>query len=201
MKLRHIAFLSLALSTFTALAQTAPAPTVRLRATIERVEAGAITVRERSGEVITLAMPDNAVVNEVVPISLNDIRPGSFIGTGALPRADGTLEAVEVLVFPESARGTGEGHRAWDLLPNSTMTNATVADFVSAPEGRRMVLKYKDGEKTVIVPEKAPIVTFQPGDRSLIVVGAKVIITAAERNGQPTVLRIQAGRNGFTPPM
>lgn len=201
MNLRLIAFLSLTLSAFTALAQNTPAPTVRLRATIERVEANAITVRERSGEVITLAMPDNAVVNEVVPISLNDIRPGSFIGTGALPRADGTLEAVEVLVFPESARGTGEGHRAWDLLPNSTMTNATVADFVSAPEGRRMVLKYKDGEKTVIVPEKAPIVTFQPGDRSLIVVGAKVIITATERNGQPTVLRIQAGRNGFTPPM
>lgn len=193
-----------------ALAQT-PAQAsaqVRLRATIEKVDADSFTVRERSGEVITLVRPATMEVSEVFPLALADIKPGSYIGTAAMPQADGTQLALEVLVFPEAARGTGEGHRPWDLRPDSTMTNATVADLAAAPSsvpgGQKLTLRYKDGEKTVIVPPNAPVVSFKPGkadEKALIVPGAKVLITAQEIDGKPTALRVIVGRNGFVPPM
>jgi hypothetical protein len=196
------AALTLAMASAATLAQTAAVfPTVRLRGVIESVEPGSITLRERLGELITLVAPDNLSMNEVVPIALTDIKPGSFIGTAAMPLPDGTLEALEVLVFPESARGSNEGHYPWDLQPQSTMTNATVADLATLPQGRKLTLKYKTGEKVVIVPENVPVVTFAPGDKSLVIPGAKVIITATERDGKPTALRLLVGRNGFTPPM
>ena len=120
-----------------------------------------------------------------------------------MPQADGTLKALEVLVFPEAARGTGEGHRGWDLMPQSTMTNATVDELVvgGTAGNRTLKLKYKDGEKTLMVPTDAPIVTVKPGDASLLVVGAKLLITAEMKDGKPTATRITAGRNGFAPPM
>ena len=106
-----------------------------------------------------------------------------------------------MLVFPEAARGTGEGHGPWDLQPGSTMTHATVAEVVTAAQGRTLKLRYKDGEKSVIVPDNVPIVTFKPGDRSLLVPGAKVLVTSQMRDGKPTALRAIAGRDGFAPPM
>lgn len=181
-----------------AAAQTAP---LRLRATIEQSDATSITVRERSGEVVTLALADKLVVTEVQPISMQAIQPGAFIGTAAMPLPDGTLQALEVHVFPESGRGTGEGYRPFDLQPGSTMTNATIADLVGTPQGRRLTLRYKDGEKTVLVPDGTPIITFKPGERSLLVVGAKVTITAELREGKPTAVRVLAGRDGFVPPL
>lgn len=193
-----------------ALAQTpAPAsPTVRVRATIEAIDAGSITVKDRRGEVITLVRPADMAVSEVFPIALADIKTGSYIGTAAMPQPDGTQLALEVLVFPEAARGTGEGHFPWDLQPQSTMTNATVADLAaapaSAPGGQVLRLKYKDGEKIVIVPPNAPVVSFKPGkddEKALLVPGAKVMITAQEKDGKPTALRVIVGRNGFVPPM
>ncbi len=191
----------------TLLAQT-PATTVRLRATIEKVEPGSVTVKERSGEVITLVRLADMEVSEVYPLALADIKPGSYIGTAAMPQADGTQVALEVLVFPEAARGTGEGHRPWDLRPDSTMTNATVADLAAAPSsvpgGQKLTLKYKDGEKIVIVPAGVPVVSFKPGkmdEQALVVPGAKVLITAQEKDGKPTALRMVVGRNGFAPPM
>jgi hypothetical protein len=181
---------------------TAPAPSpVRLRATIEKVDLPRITVRERSGEVITLTLADNLAINEVVPIEISAIQAGSFIGTAALTKADGTLEALEVLVFPEAARGSGEGHYPWDLMPQSTMTNATVSGLAQLPKGRELSLRYKDGEKKVLVPDGVPVVTFKPGDPSLIVVGARIFATAMLRDGVPTLSRITVGRNGFAPPM
>jgi hypothetical protein len=191
-------------------AQTPPPanPTVRLRATIEKVDASSLTVRERSGEVITLARPAEMDVSEVYPLALADIKPGSYIGTAAMPQADGSQLALEVVVFPEAARGTGEGHRPWDLRPDSTMTNATVADLAAAPSsvpgGQKLTLRYKDGEKTVIVPPNAPVVSFKPGkadENALLVPGAKVMVTAQEKAGKPTALRVIVGRNGFAPPM
>ena len=133
---------------------------------------------------------------------MSEIKAGSYVDTAAVaPRADGTLEALEVLVFPESMQGAGEGHRPWDLQPQSTMTNATVDAFTSSAVGRILTLKYKDGEKTMSIPLTAPIVTFKPADSSLLVRGAKVIVTAELRDGKPPALRILAGRNGFAPPM
>ena len=192
------------------LAQTpAPAaPQLRLRATIEKIDATSITIKERSGEVITLVRPATMDVTEVYPIALVDIKAGSYIGTAAMPQADGSQLALEVLVFPEAMRGAGEGHRPWDLQPQSTMTNATVADLAAAPSavpgGQKMTLKYKDGEKVVIVPASAPVVTFKPGkqdEAALLIPGAKVLVTAQEQAGKPTALRIVVGRNGFAPPM
>ena len=178
---------------------------VRIRGTIVRVDAKTLVVQDRGGEVVSLARPADMTVSEVYPIKLSDIKQGSFIGTAAMPQADGTQKALEVVVFPEAARGTGEGHRPWDLLPQSTMTNATVADLAAAPKsvrgGQQLRLTYKGGEKTVVVPPDVPVVTFRPGTESLLVPGAKVLVNAQERNGVPTALRVTAGRNGFAPPM
>ena len=178
---------------------------VRIRGTIVRVDANTLVVQDRSGEVVSLARPADMAVSEVYRIKLADIKQGSFIGTAAMPQADGTQKALEVVVFPEAARGTGEGHRPWDLLPQSTMTNATVADLAAAPKsvrgGQQLRLTYKGGEKTVIVPPDVPVVTFRPGTDALLVPGAKVLVNAQEKNGTPTALRVTAGRNGFAPPM
>lgn len=185
------------------LAQTAPPanPVLRLRGVIEKIDVGSITIKERRGETIKLVMADKMPMNEVYPIKMEDIKAGSFIGTAAMPNADGTLEALEVLVFPEAMRGTGEGHNPWDLQKDSTMTNATVADLKVAPNGRQLKLTYKGGEKIVNVAVGAPIVTFRPGEKSLLVVGAKVLIQAQEKDGKPTALRMTIGRDGFAPPM
>jgi len=197
--MRVIRFALLALVSAAAFAQ--PAPTMRLRGTIEKVDATSVVVKERNGETMTVALPDNLTVSEVLPLDPAAIQSGKFIGTAAMPGADGTLAALEVLVFPEAARGTGEGHGPWDLQPGSTMTNATVTAVVPAAKGRTMTLHYKDGEKTIFVPDGIPVVTLQPADRSLLVPGARVIVTAQNREGKPTAVRITAGRNGFAPPM
>lgn len=195
---------ALALFAASACLAQAPAPAtaaIRLRGTIETIDAGSMTVKERRGEVVTLLLPAGLAVTEILPIDIAEIKPGSYIGSAAVTRADGTLEALEVQVFPESMRGVGEGHRAYDLQPQSTMTNATVAELAVSATGRTLKLRYKDGEKTLTIPANVPVVTYKPADRSLLVVGAKVIVTAELRDGKPTVLRVQAGRNGFTPPM
>ena len=198
---RSFATALLTLAVTVAHAQTSgPAPQ-RLRGTIESFDNTTLVVKERSGEVLRLALADTFAVNEVVPTELASIQAGSYIGTAAMPQADGTLQALEVLVFPEQARGSNEGHYPWDLQPGSTMTNATVADVVGQAKGRTLRLRYKDGEKTVRVPEGVPVVTVKPGDRALLVPGAKVLVTAQLRDGKPVALRAIAGRNGFAPPM
>ena len=187
--------------------QAAPAagPPVHIRGTVQAISIvlggpQTLTVRDRRGENQQLLLPTNAPVSEVYPIQLSDINSGSFIGVAAVPEADGTLRAIAVTVFPESARGTGEGHRAFDLSTESTMTNATVADVVAAPEGRKLRLRYKDGEKIVVVPPGAPIVTFRPADQSLLVRGASVSLTAQEFDDKHVAVRINAGRSGFVLP-
>ena len=180
---------------------TAPAASAaRVRGTIQAVAPGTLTVKDRSGEVLELVLPPKVTVSEVYPMALADIQPGSFIGTAAMPQADGTERAIAVTVFPESARGAGEGHRPFDMLPQSTMTNATVADVVASPKGRTLQLKYKDGERAIVVPLDAPVVSFKPGNPSLLVVGASVSLTAQLVDGKPTITRINAGRNGFQLP-
>ncbi|RYZ04209.1 MAG: hypothetical protein EOO24_13200 [Comamonadaceae bacterium] len=183
----------------------ASSPVVRVRGTVVFADANRLIVKERSGEVVSLARAPSMPVSEVYAIRLADIRQGSFIGSAAVPQPDGSQKALEVLVFPEAARGTGEGHFPWDLQPQSTMTNATVADLAAAPSnvpgGQQLRLTYKGGEKTLIVPAGTPVVSFRPGDEALLVPGAKVLVNAQERNGTPTALRVMAGRNGYAPPM
>lgn len=198
--MRNTLLVTLALCAAAAVAQPAPPP-MRLRGTVEKLEPGALVIKERNGETMTLALADNFTVSEVLPVDPAAIQSGTFVGTAAMPGPDGTMSALEVLVFPEAGRGTGEGHYPWDLQPGSTMTNATVTTVASGAKGRTMTLRYKDGEKTIVVPDGIPIVTVKPADRSLLVPGAKVLVFAQVRNGQPTALRATAGRNGFAPPM
>ena len=179
-----------------------PAPqTVRMRGTVQAVSADSLTVKDRTrGEVVQLALTDKLVVAEVYAISLSDIKANSYIGAAATPQPDGTQRAIAITVFPEAARGAGDGHRPFDLTPDSTMTNATVADVAVAPTGQTLQLKYKDGEKTLTVPAGVPVVTFRPGDRSLLLPGASVSLSAQMIDGKPTALRVNAGKNGFVLP-
>ncbi len=175
--------------------------TIRIRGTIDRVDAEAMVVRDRAGRVTPLVYADDLMVSEVVPVDPAAIQTGAFIGTAAVPRADGTLAAIEVHVFAEEARGRGEGHRPFDLQPGATMTNATVASVTPGPNDRVVTLRYKDGEKTIHVPNGVPIVTMKAADRSLLVAGAKVIVSEQLRNGKNVATRVIVGRNGFEPPM
>ena len=198
---RRTVLAALALAAFAPAVSLAQQPrTVRLRGTIEALSDSRLTLKERSGQRMELALSPTYTVTEVFPIKMEDIKPGSFVGVGGLPQPDGSQRAIAVLLFPEAMRGTGEGHYPFDFLPQSTMTNATVAEVAASSNGQRLELKYKDGAKTIVVPPDAPIVSLRPGERSMVVVGAPVAVTVQEVNGQPTVVRVNAGRNGFAPP-
>jgi hypothetical protein len=202
-KQHHLAAaMALCLSVAGVSAAPAASTPKRYRATIESIDAKTLTLKPRlGGEPVKLAVPADLRVDEVVPIELSAIKPGSFIGTAAVPQPDGTLKALEVHVFPEAMRGTGEGHRPFDLQPGSSMTNATVGEVANSPQGRTFSLNYKGGEKKVVVPEGTSVVSFQPGSRDLLVKGANVNVTAEMKDGQLTATRVVAGRNGFKPPM
>jgi len=197
---RTIAFFKANLGAPAAAAAARAAPTVRMRGVLQSVAPGSIELKTRNGEVTQLPLAPDLVVNEIYPLQLADIKEGSFVGVGGMPQADGSQRAFLVTVFPESARGTNEGHYPFEAVPQSTMTNATVVGVASAPEGRRLQLRYKDGEKTIVVPPSAAIVAFKPSDRSLLVPGASVSLFAREIEGKPTAVRIGAGRNGFQVP-
>lgn len=184
----------------TALAQDA---TVRVRGTITKFDGTTLFVTARNGASMTIRLSDNARIVAIVKSSLADIRPGSFIGTTATPQSDGTLQAAEVHIFPEAMRGTGEGHRAWDLGPASTMTNGTVAQAVERVDGNALTIKYKDGEKTVLVTPDTAIVTYAIADRTELKPDAKIFIVAATRKPDGTLEadRVNVGREGVTPPM
>jgi hypothetical protein len=198
--MKRIFCVALALACGAALAQ-APAATQRLRGSVESFDGSTLVLKERSGETLHLTLASDFSISEVVPIPLDSLQPGSFVGAAAINDAEGKPRALEVLLLPEAARGSGEGHYPWDLQPGSTMTNGTISEMVVSASGRTLKLRYKDGEQTIVVPEGIPIVTFKPGDRSLLVPGAKVLIAAQTRDGKLVALRASAGRNGFAPPM
>jgi hypothetical protein len=177
-------------------------PSVRIRGDVVALDGNRLEVRTRSGELLTVRLAENLGVSAVVRRDLSAVIPGTFIGTASLPRPDGTQQALEVLIFPETARGSGEGHYPWDLQPGSMMTNATVADVVAVDAGRRMTLKYKDGETVVVVPLDVPVVTFEPGDHTLLVPGAHVMFGATRQSdGALTASRVSVGKDGLVPPM
>jgi len=184
-----------------AIAQQPPTPS-RVRGTIEAVDGDVLSVKSRSGEDVKLRMTDDMKVVGIIKISLADIKLGSFIGATTVPGPDGGQNAVEVHVFPEDMRGTGEGSRAYDLRPNSTMTNATVAQTVAGNDGQTLTIKYKDGEKKIVVGPDTPVVTYVPADKSELKPGARVIAFVKKLpDGLFETNRISVGRDGLTPPM
>ena len=196
-----LAVAMVAASSFYAIAQQPPSPT-RVRGTIETVEGDMIAVKSRSGEDFKLRMAGDMRLVGIAKISLSDIKLGSFIGTTTVPGPDGGNNAVEVHVFPEEMRGTGEGSRPFDLRPNSTMTNATVAESVTGNDGHTLLVKYKDGEKKVVVSPDTPVVTYVRAEKSELKTGAKVIAFFKKLpDGSFEANRVSVGLNGLTPPM
>ena len=177
-------------------------PPVRVRGSIERIDGSIYVVKARDGAELRVTLADNPQIAGVVKASLSDITRDSFVGVTAMPQADGSQSALEVHIFPDAMRGTGEGHYAWDLRPQSTMTNANVEQVVSAVDGRTLTMKYKDGEKKIFVPADTPIVAYVPGDRSDLKPGAKVFIVAVKQTDGTLQGRAwRVGRDGVTPPM
>jgi hypothetical protein len=178
-------------------------PTVRIRGAIEAVDGSMLTVKSREGADVKVRVTDNVVVIGIAKSALSDIKPNSYIGVSAMPEPDGSQKALAIHIFPEAMRGAAEGFRAWDLRPNSTMTNATVAETVAGTDGQNILVKYKDGEKKVVVPPETPIVSFVSGDKSELKPGAKIIIFGAAKKDDGTLEanRVGVGLEGITPPM
>ena len=177
--------------------------TVRIRGTVERVDGPVYVVKNRDGAELKLTMTDNPLFVAIAPATMADIKPGMFVGSAGMIQADGTQKAIEVHIFPESMRGTGEGHYDWDLKPNTKMTNANVEQLVTAVDGPMLTMKYKDGEKKISVPANATIVAFVNGDRNELKPGAKIFIAAGTKQPDGTIETggVNVGRDGVTPPM
>lgn len=192
-------------------AALAAGPPMNVRGTIAQVDGNTLDIKERDGGVAKIHLADNAKIVSVAKASLSDIKPGSFIGTAATPGTDGKLQAIEVHIFPESMRGTGEGSRAWDLTQKSSMTNGTVAqesnkvenNKVNSVEGNDVTVNFNGGTKIVTVTSDTKVVTLVPGDRSELKPNAKIFIPAATRtpDGALEANRVTVGKDGIPPPM
>jgi hypothetical protein len=191
------------ISVFASVAWAQQPPPVRIRGTIESVDGATLMIKSREGESLKVRMTDNVAVFGVAKTELSEIKPGSYIGVSAMPEPDGTQKALAVHIFPESQRGAAEGFRPWDQRPGSTMTNATVAETVAGTDGQNIMVKYKDGEKKVVVPPGTPIVAFVTGDKAELKPGAKIIIFGATKkdDGSLEAGRVGVGLDGITPPM
>jgi hypothetical protein len=176
--------------------------TVRVRGTIEKVDGGTLTVKTREGDTVTVKVSENVGVAGVVKRALADIKPNDFVGIAAMPQAGKPSRALEVLIFPEAMRGAGEGHRGWDLMPESTMTNAAVAETVKQVDGQMLTLKYKEGQQTFTVAPDTPIVSFARGENSELKPGAVIFISGATKgdDGSLSAARVAVGRD-VPPPM
>ena len=199
--LRFSAALAIAVVAAVALAQSPP-PRV-IRGSVVSVDGASVTVRTRAGESIKLRLRDNQGIVAVVPAALTDVKPGVFVGVAAMPGDDGALKAMEVHIFPEAQRGTGEGFRPFDLAPGSTMTNGNIAAMVNSVSGPTLTVAYKGGEQKITVDKATPIVTFAPGGIGDLKPGADVDIfrPTATADGAYEAARIAVGRNGTKVPM
>ena len=178
---------------------------VKIRGKIVAVEGENLKITTHAGDVL-VRVPENTRVSGIAAAQLSEITKDSYVGTVAIQQVDGTLRALEVHIFPEEARGTGEGQRPWDLTPDSTMTNANVEKveqtLVGKVQGSILTLKYKGGEQRVFVPPDTPIVKNVAADRSLLKAGAGVYIPAMRgHDGMITATRVTVGVNGVMPPM
>ena len=202
MKMSYRVLIGAGLALVLATSAFAQTPPTRIRGEIEKVDGGMVTVKARDGSMMNVKLADNARIMAFVKASPADIKPNSYIGVTAMPEPDGTQKAIAVHIFLEGQRGTGEGFRQWDLRPNSTMTNANVESKVASVDGDVVMVKYKDGEKKVIVSKETPVVAYTPGEMSEVKPGAQIIIFAAQKqaDGTYTAPAINVGR-GVTPPM
>jgi len=177
--------------------------TMRVRGTIERVEGPVYVIKTRDGAELKVALAEPGLVVALVKASMADIKPGLFVGSTGMPQPDGSQKAIEVHIFPEAMRGTGEGHYPWDLQADSTMTNANVEESVTGVDGQTLTLKYKTGEKKIVVTPQTVIITYMPGDKNELKPGTKIFIGAAKKQADGTLLtpRINYGKDGLTPPM
>ncbi len=175
--------------------------TVRIRGTIERVEGPVYVVKNRDGAELKLTVTDNPLFVAIAPSTMADIKPGMFVGSAGTMQPDGTQKAIEVHIFPESMRGTGEGHYDWDLKPQTKMTNANVEQTVAGVDGQILSVKYKDGEKKLLVTPETVVVTYVPGNKDELTPGTKIFVGAAKKQPDGTVQtpRITYGRNGAGP--
>jgi hypothetical protein len=182
-------------------AQAQAPQTVRLRGVIEKVDGNTVTAKSDKGDDLKINLADKMLVVAVVKASLADIKDGDFIGSGAMPQPDGSQKAIEVHIFAESMRGTGEGFRPWDGAPNSTMTNGTVGNTVTGVDGPVITVKYKDGDQKIIVGPDVPIVRFEIADMSVVKPGVAFTVVAATKqpDGSFNINRINVGRDGVVP--
>jgi hypothetical protein len=175
-------------------------PTQRVSGTIEQADGNILMVKARDGAMLHVMLSENAQITAVVKASLADIKEGTYIGSGAMPQADGTQKAVEVHIFTESQRGQGDGHRPWDGASGGTMTNGAVGHSVSSVDGPVLTVKYNGGEKKLIVTPSTPIVRYEVGDRSELKPGANVRSNAVKKlDGTLEAARISVGRDGLVP--
>jgi len=192
-----------ALAATAASAQTpAPAPqTVRLRGVIEKVDGNTVIAKSDKGDEVKINLADKMMVVGVVKATMAEIKEGSYIGSGAMPQPDGSQKAIEVHIFAESMRGTGDGHRPWDGAPNSTMTNGTVGTTVTGVTGPVVTVKYKDGEKNIVVGPDVPIVRYEVMDTGALKPGIafSVLAAAKQPDGSYNISRINIGRDGVVP--
>jgi hypothetical protein len=202
MKKAGLAAVFAVVGTLAAAPAIAQAPqTIRLRGVTEKVDGRTVLAKSDKGEELKLNLADKMLVVEVVKASLADIKSGDFIGSGAMPQPDGSQKAIEVHIFAESMRGTGEGFRSWDGAPNGTMTNGTVASTVTSVNGPVITVKYQDGEKNIIVAPDVPIVRYVIGDVSAVKTGVAFAVLAAVKqlDGSFNINRINVGKDGVVP--
>jgi hypothetical protein len=177
--------------------------TLRIRGTIESVDGAVYTVKNRDGADVKLTVTDPQLYVAIVKSSMADIKPGQFVGATGVTQPDGSQKAIEVHIFPESMRGTGEGHYDWDLRPNTKMTNANVEQTVAGVDGPVLTAKYKDGEKKIMVTPETQVVTYEMGNKADLKPGIKIFVGAAKKgaDGTWTTPRVTYGKDGLTPPM
>lgn len=180
----------------------AQAPGTRVRGEVEAVDGATLTVKNGNDQKVAIKLAPNYSVGGVVKATVADIKKGSFIGVGARPQPDGTLMAVQVFIFPEAMRGTGEGHRAWSVLPDSTMTNATVSETVTRVDGANLVLTYPGGEQKVTIMPDANIIMAAPAEATELKPGAQVAMTASRQaDGSLTASRVTIAKPGAQLPL
>jgi hypothetical protein len=177
--------------------------TVRLRGAMQAIDGPNLTVKSRNGDVVKVRLADNARASAIVKASVADLKPNTYVGVTSVPAPDGSDKAVAVHIFPEERRGTAEGRMAWDLLPDSKMTNGAVNLQVVGVQGGMMTVTYKGQESKIALAPETAIVAFVAGDRSELKPGTQIIIFAATRNEDGTLQApaITYGRDGLTPPM